>query len=206
MYGKCPCPACASANVDAVIQARVIAAARHAYEKEKTKGDTERRITDTDIKEPVPGVPCTATLSSFSDPALHVGDQGARNDRTDAGNRGEQILLNSASSASSAFLTRAILLIKRLPDALVGNAAAALAFGGDHLDDLAAAGDKAGIGTPSLSSASTRNSGSVKSDGVVLTTSLAAPRACATSASDAIADCRYFRAASSAISPPERGR
>jgi len=124
MYGKCPCPACASANVDAVIQARVIAAARHAYEKEKTKGDTERRVTDTDIKEPVPGVPCTATLSSFSDPALHVGDQGARNDRTDAGNRGEQILLNSANSASSAFLTRAILLIKRLPDALVGNAAA----------------------------------------------------------------------------------
>ena len=42
-------------------------------------------------------------------------------------------------------MTRAILLIKRLPDALVGNAAAALAFGGDHLDDLAAAGDKAGI-------------------------------------------------------------
>ena len=51
-------------------------------------------------------------------------------------------------------------LFKRLPDALVGNAAAALAFGGDHLDDLAAAGDKAGIGTPSRSSASTRNSGS----------------------------------------------
>ena len=139
-------------------------------------------------------------------PHFHVGDQGARNDRTDAGNRGEQILLNSANSASSAFLTRAILLIKRLPDALVGNAAAALAFGGDHLDDLAAAGDKAGIGTPSPSSASTRNSGSVKGEGVVLTTSLAAPRACATSASDAIADCRYFRAASSAISPPERGR